>query len=403
MKGNREQIAWLVLVTSFVLCVGLAVGAPLSIRYFLRNASTGQDAVLEPQRGTPRMQRGGRGEVIALIGPTWDVPGGTVVTTDGSSEVLLTLYAPGPEPDTVATVQLYGDTEVVLVSARSPRFSLSPLPHRVVLEVRSGRARIGVSGAGGRDTLVRLCTPHLVAMLNEGSYEVRVRPALSELAVRDGTAQVTAESGGSVTLGGSERTLAGLGSSPLGSLPAERNLLQNGSFQQPVQEGWEVYHLEQQPPPGSVQTTALAGRPAAWFSRAGIGHAEVGIRQHIDYDVRDFTSLVLHLSLHIRGQSLPGCGSVGSECPIIVRIDYEDIYGTDRIWYHGFFALDAAASDLLYPWDEQVPLQTWVSFDSGNLIESFEQPPALIRTVTIYASGHSFDALVTEVELLAQE
>jgi hypothetical protein len=30
-------------------------------------------------------------------------------------------------------------------------------------------------------------------------------------------------------------------------------------------------------------------------------------------------------------------------------------------------------------------------------------PPALVQEVTIYASGHSFDAMVTEIELLAQE
>jgi len=86
-----------------------------------------------------------------------------------------------------------------------------------------------------------------------------------------------------------------------------------------------------------------------------------------------------------------------------VRIDYKDIYGNDRVWYHGFFSLDPAENDFLYPWDEQVPLRTWVTFDSGNLVEVFDEPPAVITGLTIYASGHSFDALVTEVELLAQE
>jgi hypothetical protein len=50
-----------------------------------------------------------------------------------------------------------------------------------------------------------------------------------------------------------------------------------------------------------------------------------------------------------------------------------------------------------------VPLQTWFAYDSGNLIELFDEPPAQIRTVTIYASGHSFTSLVTDAELLAQE
>jgi hypothetical protein len=43
-----------------------------------------------------------------------------------------------------------------------------------------------------------------------------------------------------------------------------------------------------------------------------------------------------------------------------------------------------------------------VTYDSENLMAS-DPPPALIKSVTIYASGHTFDALVAEVELLAQE
>lgn len=408
MNSNRERLAWAVLLISFVLCVGLAVGVPLGVRYVLRTARADQKAVLEPQQGTPRVQRRGRGPVIALVGPMWDVPPGTVVTTDDSAQTLLSLYAPGEEPAVVATVQIYGDTEVVLVSARSPRFETSPLPHRVVLQVRAGRVRVSVTPAGERNTVVELRTPHLTAWLDEGGYEARVRPARSELTVRDGSAQVTSADGEPVTLGGSQRTIAQIGETPLEVLPAERNLLQNGSFRWPLEEGWEIYHSEQEPPAGEVETTDFAGRPAAWFRRNGIGHAEVGIRQKVNYDVRDFTSLVLHLSVRVQGQSLPGCGSAGSECPIMIRVDYKDIYGTDRVWYRGFFSADAEGN-WLNPWDEQIPFQTWYTFDSGNLVDpenpigTFDEPPALIKEVTIYASGHSFDALVTEVELLAQE
>jgi len=402
VTNNRQRLAWTIILISFALCVGLAAGTPLGVRYLLRTSCTDQDAVLEPQRGTPRVQRRGRGEIIALIGPSWDVPPGTVVTTDGSALGLLTLYAPGQDLAAVASVQIYGDTEVALVSGRSPRFAISPLPHRVVLEVRAGRVRVRVAAAGGRDTVAELHTPHMTASLNEGSYEVRVRPALSELTVREGDAQVTSIDDELATLEASQRTAARPGEA-LEVLPAERNLLVNGNFDQPLQESWEVYHQEQQEPAGRVETSSLGGRPAARFYRNGIGHAEVGIRQQVNYDVRDFASLVLHLGVQVRSQSLNGCGSVGSECPIIVRVDYDDIYGTDRTWYHGFFSAEPAPSDFIYPWDEQVPFQTWVTFDSGNLIKLFEEPPALIKAVTIYASGHSFDALVTEVELLAEE
>jgi len=403
VNNNRDRLAWVVLITSFVICLGLAIGTPLGIRHLLRTACMDQDGVLEPQRGTPRVQRRGRGDVSALIGPSWDVPPGTVMTTDGSAQGLLTLFAPGQEPSAVVAVQAYGDTEIVLENARSPRFSISPLPHRVVLSIRAGRVRISVAPTEDRSTVVELHTPHLTAQMGEGSYEVRVRPALSEVTTREGSARVTSDGAEVVSLDASERTVAEIGSDRLEILPAERNLLVNGSFRQMLETGWQIYHEEQQPPPGTVEVVNVAGRPAALFQRSGVGHAEVGIRQLVNYDVRDFSSLVLHLGIQVRGQSLNGCGSVGSECPVIVRIDYKDIHGNDRVWYHGFFSLAPTENDFLYPWDEQVPFHTWVTFDSGNLVEAFEEPPALISALTIYASGHSFDALVTEVELLAEE
>lgn len=399
----RERLAWIVLLLSFATCVGLAIGFPLGVRHFVHAARIKQDVLLEPQQGTPRLQRRGRGPVVALVGPTWDVPPGTVVTTDESARSLLTIYAPGTESVPVATVQIYGDTSVILVAARSPRFGASPLPHEVILEVPRGRVRIAVTPAYGRPTRVELRTPHMTAVLDEGSFETRVREAESELAVRSGKAQITTSDGEEATLGSSQRALARPASESLLILPAERNLVINGDFAAPLTEGWEVYHKDvQQEPPGTVTVETVGGRSAARFRRVGQGHAEVGIRQQVNYDVRDFSSLILHLNVMVLEQSLPGCGSLGSECPILVRIDYKDVDGTDRTWYHGFYSVDKAPQDLLNPWDEQIPLRTWYSFE-GNLIEEFEVPPARIKTIWIYASGWSFDAVVTEVELLAQE
>ncbi len=414
MSNNREQVAWAIMLVSFTLCIGLIVGTPLGIRSMLNNARSEQDALLEPQQGTPRLQRHGRGPLIALVVPTWDVPAGSAVTTDENAEGLLTVYAPGPELNATAWVKVYGNTELRLMRANSPVFETSPLPHQVGLgiyplsaeadEAGEGRVRISVAAVEGRNTVVQVVTPHLIAELGEGSYEVRVRTASSEISVREGSAHVHADGGTAITLGSSQRTVADANSQQLLVLPGERNLLTNGNFTLPLIEGWQAYNQGgQDGSTGLVEVTELAGRPAAHFSRDGIGHAEVGIMQEVDYDVQDFNSLSLHLVVQVRGQSLPGCGSLGSECPIIVRIDYKDIYGTDRQWYWGFYSQQHVPPDLLQPWEEQIPLQTWVTFDSDNLIEQFEEPPALVKTVTIYASGHSFDALVTEVELLAQE
>jgi hypothetical protein len=99
-----------------------------------------------------------------------------------------------------------------------------------------------------------------------------------------------------------------------------------------------------------------------------------------------------------------GCGYLGSECPIILRIDYKDEHGTDREWIHGFYSGEPADDWPVNWWSEQIQVGTWQPYNSGNLMDELAATsPALIKSVTIYASGHSFQAMVTEVELLAQE
>ena len=195
----------------------------------------------------------------------------------------------------------------------------------------------------------------------------------------------------------------------IGPLPAARNLIINGDFQAPLENGWSSYSEQTAPeqPPARVSIITDEGRKVVNFYRDGSNHAEVGIRQEINYDVRDFTALELHLAVRIIHQNIlgfGGCGYLSSECPIIVRVDYKDVWGTDRYWLHGFYTGEPASDWPLEPWTEQIPLGNWQTYDSGNLMEELaEAPPASIKQLTIYASGHSFNAMVTEVELLAQE
>jgi hypothetical protein len=193
-------------------------------------------------------------------------------------------------------------------------------------------------------------------------------------------------------------------------LPAARNLVANGDFQRALEEGWSSYSEQTDPqqPPGRVDiVTDEDGRRAVEFYRRGDNHAEVGIRQEIDYDVRDFSYLELHLAVRVIHQDISGfggCGYLSSECPIIVLLDYKDVSGTDRQWRHAFYTGEPAPDWPLYPWTEQVPVGSLRTYDSGNLMQELaDAPPAIVKQLTVYASGHSFHAQVMELELLAQE
>lgn len=410
MRTNLERLAWVILLTSFFTCIGLAVATPLGIRHYVLHASTPQNVTLEVKRGPLRVTLAGRGQPIAIDEERGDIPEGTIVATDATAGRLV-MHAPQADRPVVATAQLYDNTEVMLSSARSPRFTASRQPHKVTLEVREGRVRISASNEeGGRPTVIEVHTPHGVAILTEGSYEVKVNGTTTETTVREGQAEITSKGGHTTQLGPAERAIIDSEQGVeqiIGPLSAARDLVVNGDFQAPLEDGWTSYSEQKEEPPGTVSIITDEGRKVANFYRSGSNHAEVGIRQNIDYDVRDFTSLELHLAVHIVEENITGyggCGTLSSECPIIVLIDYKDIHGTDRQWRHGFYIGEPAPDWLLYPWTEPIPQGKWQTYDSGNLMEELADAPlAVVKGLTIYASGHSFHAMVTEIDLLAQE
>jgi hypothetical protein len=412
MRSSPERLAWVVLLSSFFICVSLAVATPLSARWYVHNARATQQVSLQVQRGPLSVVRGGRGRPVSVADDTDDILEGSRIAAPNNASGRLLIQpseALGAAP--IATVQVYDETEFVLSSARSPRFAASSLPHEVKLEMEAGRMRINVFGESDRPTSVVVETAHGTVNLREGSYEVKIN-SVTEATARYGRAEIVNQVGETLVLEPRQRALLRKNSIN-GPLPAARNLVRNGNFEEPLESGWEAYTEQADPkqPPGTVGiTVASVGneeRRVVEFYRNAVNHAEVGIQQQIGYDVRDFSSLELHMAARIISENilgLGGCGWVGFECPVIVRLEYRDIHGNDREWLHGLYIGEPADGWPIHGWHEQVEPGTWQPYSSGNLMEELaEAPPALIRGLTIYASGHSFHAMVTEVELLAQE
>ena len=93
-----------------------------------------------------------------------------------------------------------------------------------------------------------------------------------------------------VKLQSQERMVAKGGAGLSELLPAERNLIDNGDFQEPLLAGWEAYNIQSDPAEveGQVSVLPLDGRRVALFSRRGAArnHAETGVTQRIEQDVR---------------------------------------------------------------------------------------------------------------------
>ncbi|HET90206.1 MAG TPA: hypothetical protein ENN99_05640 [Chloroflexi bacterium] len=407
MRENPERMAWVILLTSFFICVGLTIAVPLSIRHHALYAQVPQRATLEVQQAPLRVTLAGRGVPVAMDSEEDEIPEGTILATDATAGRLI-VRVPHVENTVIATVQLYDHTNITLLSLRSPRFAPSPLPHRVNLKVEAGRVRINAFNSENRFTVIEVQTPHGSATLTEGSYEVKVNDTDTQITVRNGQANVHNRGGDVVSLGPNKRVTI-QDDQLSGPLDAARSLVINGDFEAPLDRGWTTYNRQTDPqqPPGNISIITDAGREAIDFYRAGSNHAEMGIRQEINQDVRDFASLQLHMDVRIVSQDISGfggCGYLGTECPIIVRLAYKDIYGTDREWLHGFYSGEPASDWQINWWAEQIPPGNWQTYDSANLMtELADFPPALVKSLSIYASGHNFHAMVTEIELLAQE
>ena len=148
----------------------------------------------------------------------------------------------------------------------------------------------------------------------------------------------------------------------------------------------------------------MEDRQAVRFWRMGkaTGHGETGIIQAIDKDVRDFTSLELHISVRLLDQGLAGGGTLSSEFPIIVRLDYKDAYGNDNFWTHGFYFKDPP-EDWTIRDGEKIPRYVWYPYESGNLLDLLgDNRPAHITALTVYASGWNYDSLISEVQLIVE-
>ena len=418
MKQYPERLAWTVLLLAFGAFCVFAIGCPLSVRGYLLKARQPLHAQVNAQRGTVRVERGGSSRVDAttLGDPaSLEVFKGDGIRTIELDEGLLVLQRDQEQNrETLTSVVVYDNSDVVLVDAYSPRFGLGSDPHGAILQLKEGRVRIEVQTSGdGRPVQIEVNTDHALVQLSEGSYALEVTNQQTIATVRKGSATIRA---GGQGLALSEEQRAGvLQSGQLdGPLPAERNMVANGDFGQGIDTSWVEFS-------NSADGLARAnsandeGQSVVQFQHDQPQPSEVGLIQTLNRNVKDLESLVLHVKVLIDSHSLSVCGSLGSECPVMVSVDYRDAVGNGRQWVHGFYASeDPAVAQPYYCTTcpdpksgdhNRVPDKAWFLYDSPNLMEI--QPPDLrpvvVQSVRIYASGHSYDSMVTDVELLAQE
>ena len=399
MTKNPQRIAWLVLLSAFAVFCLLAVTVPLSIRWYLVTATVSHEATLEAITGTVLVWEPGASAPIGVTGSI-NVREGSTIYTDSSSRAFLTFF-----DNSTATLSF--DTEAKLAAMRSARFGLSSDPDSLFLNIPRGQVNIGVALSMNGPLEFQAISPHMGALLKEGSYSLKVTDDSSRVIVHLGTAQVMAQ-GSTVSLEQRERTTVRRGETPDEPVAAAQNLLVNGGFEEDLSVGWQAYNEQGGDGgevDGEISVVELPGtnsRAVTFFRAASEGnHCESVIRQDLDEEISDLvTSIGLYLRVRLVNQSLSGGGYLSSEYPLMIRLDYEDVYGSEAHWTHGFYYQNEDGNPTMY--GEQIARRVWFDYGSGNLLETIYPRPARLKSLLIYASGWDYESMASDVSLVVE-
>jgi FecR protein len=404
MRKNPVRVAWVVLGTAFVVFCALITGIPLGTRYYVTHAAEDRDTLLQRIEGTILVQRSKGGEPSGVTDSAILLPGDEVIL-DATSRGTLDLFDR-------SHVTLYSNTNVELKQVQAPRFQVSSEPNEITLNLTGGLVRVGVALPGERETTFRVLTPHTTISLQEGSYRIEVTNEATQITVVRGTATVDTPAS-PVVLEQGMRTQVDLPGAVASPMPAAQNLIVNGDFQEPLATGWVTSSLvlTSTVKPPTVQVVPEGGREAVRLLQDAVrdgDHTEAALQQKLDRDVRDFDRLEVSLDVKLDSQSLSGGGLLSTEFPIIVRLDYKDIWGNDKFWTHGFYYQNKAGYPIALdgwgrPSGEQIPQGVWYPYESGNLIEMLgDNRPAHITSLRVYGSGWNYDSSVSEVQLTVE-
>lgn len=417
MRRHPERTAWIVLGGAFAAFCLLAYLVPAGLKWAVETAAANHTLVLTGSN-TVYVQRPGRASLEANL---TDIPVGSLIATEADAQATLNFISPDGG-ETLASLSIYGDTQLTVTAADSPRFGTwSVRPHLIRLILTKGRLRVFSAGDVGRPVEITITSaPEATTQITVAGANASVESTFvgTTVAVREGWAMVTAQ-GQSLTLEKDQRAEVALGAAPAGPLPVERDLIRDGEFGEPPGVNWRV---DARPPanpnesPGEVQPVIIGGRRAMKFQRLGQDWGQVGLEQDLNQDVRDFTSLRLVLDVFLSYQDLSNCGSQGTECPVIVKLRYLDPGGLEKEWLQGFYyKYDAnpvfgytfcAPCSPRYGDHLRVDQNQWRTYESDNLLAAARNAGASmarLKSISLYGSGHTFDSSVAQVQLLASD
>ena len=422
-RVDPQRLAWGVLLAAFAVFCMICVITGVGVNYFLFRSSVPIEASVEVGKGT----------VIVTGRPVrqeFDVTNSDELSTDAQTQATLFFRDFQQDGRLIASVTIRGNNNLTLWRALRPRFNWGTDSYSIELQDVSGNLDVFIPKGLSRDLRLTIRSPQgaLADFGASGQYAVSISDTQMRVVNREGQVSlITANSNlGRAIPPDSQGTIITDAPTEVALSSALTNLLRNSTFQdvivaqdgstgtQGLAEAWACTNSTTNLPRGSYQAEMQDGRYLLRLVRAENAQTNGETRcgtwfPNGGHDVTPLTTLVLRTSFNIQYQSLNACGSKGSECPLMLEVDYLDVNGIGHRWYHGFYA--ALDPQLNYPLScdscasehERVNEKNWFTYDSGNWFTLFppESRPATIINVQFYASGHQYDVYVGEVALLA--
>ncbi len=400
LRARPERTAWFVVWTAFAVFCLLVVCVPLAARYILLYSTAAHPATLQTLEGTAVIDSPATGSESAVTQDNTETCSeGAVISLDDKSRAVLHFFEG-------TSVYLLPGSRVSLERSRGPRFSLGVTPNTIALRMVGGRVKIVTAGpAGGTDLDFALHIPRLnadVSIKGDGVYGVELGSAGADIFSNRGSAVVVA-GGKSVRLLASERTTVRPDAQPMAPIADARELIVNSDFRESLEPSWKVFNVQggdEGDVPGMAVRMLDEGSPAVRFFRTGgqRNHCETVIEQSINRDLPDpASSLRVRAYIKLINQSLSGGGYMGSEFPLVIRLKYRDIYGSENEWVRGFYYQNPDNNPT--GGFEVSPKDSWFLFESDNLLDSVKPKPFRIVSVRVYASGWDYESMIRWISL----
>ncbi|MCA0453125.1 MAG: hypothetical protein LCI00_04035 [Chloroflexi bacterium] len=426
---DPQRRAWGVMLLSFAVFCTICLVVGVGLIYFFFQSTVALEGVLEVARGSGGIS--GQESVRSSAG----VANNDRLSTDPLSQVTVFLRDQQREKPLIAAITLRGDTSVRLVRGLRPRFQWSrgeytielqdfrgelmifspkDLAHQLNMSIITNAGDLIYVRAGGQ-YIVRASDTRVQVINQDG--DIILKPAnvdIGRAVPSNSQALITyAESAMDVTV---SATYTNLLSDVIFQDSLNAPSTEQVGFTQPFNSDW--FCKDNSIPQGYAVPQMSDGRTVLRLVRAedATSHGETGcVRSWGEgRNVASFNYISLRATFRINYQSLSTCGQDGSECPLMLLVEYLDKNGELHRWYHGFYA--RVDPDRNFPLQcnsclqehERINEKAWFTYDSGNLLNLLtnpeqlaEQRPITIIDVQFKASGHQYDIEVSDMMLLA--